>query len=154
MRTIRAEWKAAAEARTAGVPVSLHLSDAIVWSRPCLSNKLTEDARKQKKYDYFLLTRLTDPDAAVIGEHLTEVTINRDTRAVLFSLNKTGSERLKQLTEKNKGRSLAIVLDGQVVFKATIQSAISSRGQITGKFTNQEIDRIAELMRAEIPKPK
>jgi hypothetical protein len=146
----RQNWKRAAEARADGTPITLD-EGFLVWSRDCQSAKLTAEDRAQKKYDYFLLTRLTEPDALVTGEHFDKVTLDRKRRAVIYSLDKTGGERIQQLTEKNKGRYLVAVLDGQIVFETKLLTAIGSTSLING-FTEQELERFAELLGAEVPK--
>ena len=49
---------------------------------------------------------------------------------------------------RNVGRRLAIVLDGSVASAPTIQSQIGAEGQITGRFTAQEADELAKVLRA------
>ena len=154
------EWNRIAEARDSGLPIKLnktYFTNTIsLWSRKCQSSKLAKELREQKKYDYFLLVRLTDPNAAVSGDQLTEVKIDRRNKAVQFSLDKIqfsldkpGGDRLHQLTEKNKGRHMVVVLDGIIVFRAEITSPIRSKGQITGSFTDQELDQLTEDLGAE-----
>ena len=51
-------------------------------------------------------------------------------------------------TGKNVGRRLAIVLDGSVASAPTIQSQIGDQGVITGRFSVQEADELAKVLRA------
>jgi preprotein translocase subunit SecD len=46
------------------------------------------------------------------------------------------------------GRRLAIILDGRVESAPTIQSQISENGRITGRYTTQEADELAKVLRA------
>src|SRR5262249_39775767 len=78
---------------------------------------------------------------------------------VAFTLDKTGAALLAELTRKNvpseeDGRSpplkrhLAIILDGLVTSAPTINSEISSHGQITGDFSEEEVDNLVNILRA------
>jgi preprotein translocase subunit SecD len=58
-----------------------------------------------------------------------------------------GGQKMQSATEKNMGKRLAILLDGQVVMAPTIRSAISSSAVITGNFTKAEAERIVNGLR-------
>jgi preprotein translocase subunit SecD len=73
--------------------------------------------------------------ARVTGRDLKTAGVTRDENgrpAVSFDLNAAGAEKFGRLTEQNINKSLAIVLDGQVMSAPTINSRITDRGQITG----------------------
>jgi preprotein translocase subunit SecD len=67
---------------------------------------------------------------------------------VQFTLNPGGADKFKRETGRNVGRRLAIILDGSVASAPTIQSQIGAEGQITGRFTAQEADELAKILRA------
>ena len=67
---------------------------------------------------------------------------------VSFTLNPAGADKFKRETGRNIGRRLAIILDGTVDEAPTIQSQIGAEGQITGRFTAQEADERAKVLRA------
>jgi preprotein translocase subunit SecD len=67
---------------------------------------------------------------------------------VQFTLNPAGADKFKRETGRNVGRRLAIILDGSVASAPTIQSQIGAEGQITGRFTAQEADELAKVLRA------
>jgi SecD/SecF fusion protein len=68
---------------------------------------------------------------------------------VNFRFNIRGAQRFGQATTENLGRALAIVLDNEVVSAPTIQSAITGgSGQISGRFTVQQANDLAVLLRA------
>jgi preprotein translocase subunit SecD len=67
---------------------------------------------------------------------------------VQFTLNPAGAEKFKRETGRSVGRRLAIILDGSVASAPTIQSEIGAEGQITGRFTTQEADELAKILRA------
>ena len=67
---------------------------------------------------------------------------------VQFTLNPGGAEKFKRETGRSVGKRLAIILDGSVASAPTIQSQIGAEGQITGRFTTQEADELAKILRA------
>ncbi len=67
---------------------------------------------------------------------------------VSFMLNPAGADKFKRETGRNIGRRLAIILDGSVASAPTIQSQIGAEGQITGRFSAQEADELAKVLRA------
>src|SRR6202040_48296 len=94
-----------AKARVDGeaIPITLRLPDCLLYSRVCLNANLTKEAREQKKYDYFLLTRLPEPGKGVTGEHLVEVKAGTDSAgrtAIDFTLDQDGGNLFHDLTSK------------------------------------------------------
>jgi SecD/SecF fusion protein len=68
---------------------------------------------------------------------------------VNFRFNIRGAQRFGQATVENIGRQLAIVLDNEVVSAPVIQSAITGgSGQISGRFTVQQVNDLSVLLRA------
>jgi hypothetical protein len=58
-------------------------------------------------------------------------------------LTASGAKKMRAATEKNIGKLMAILLDGQVVMAPVIRSPIDSSALITGDFTREEAQRIA-----------
>ncbi len=70
-----------------------------------------------------------------------------------FSLTPGGKEQFAQVTGRNIGKRLAIVIDGQLIIAPTIQSPITGgKGQITGDFTGQEAKDLAAKINKAIAK--
>jgi preprotein translocase subunit SecD len=69
--------------------------------------------------------------------------------AVNFKLTDEASARFADATERMVGKRLAILVDGKVVSAPTVRSRIIGSGQITGNFTEQEAQRIAEGLTAD-----
>jgi preprotein translocase subunit SecD len=67
---------------------------------------------------------------------------------VQFTLNPAGATKFGRETGRSVGRQLAIVLDGSVASAPTIHQQINAEGQITGRFTAQEADELAKVLRA------
>jgi preprotein translocase subunit SecD len=91
-------------------------------------------------------------EAVITGRDLKNARAGIDPQTnapdVQFSLNPQGAEKFKRETGRNVGRRLAIILDGSVASAPTIQSQISDSGVITGRFTSQEADELAKILRA------
>ena len=75
--------------------------------------------------------------------------------AVDFSLDARGTKQFGDLTTASVGRNLAIVLDGTVSSAPTIREPITGgRGQITGRFTFEEAQDLANVLRnGALPAP-
>ncbi len=74
--------------------------------------------------------------------------------AVHFKFDTFGGRKFGDITLKNKGRQLAIVLDTQVISAPVINSQITTNGIITGKFDVKETTDLSILMRAgALPAP-
>ena len=84
--------------------------------------------------------------------------------AIAFTMNAEGARRFGEITRnymaggpKNRtgrGRQLAIILDDMLISAPTIQSEIRDRGQITGSFTPQEAQELAnDLNAGALPAP-
>jgi len=156
------------------IPVTAEASDqkllqgALFFSRECLDRNLPEEQRRDKKVEYFVLTRMPEIDPvtdketpAIDGSYLVSAMNHPgdDGRpAVSFAFNMKGGLLFRDLTRKNipsdeeKGtpvkRHLAIILDGLVMSAPTINSEISQHGQISGDFSNREVDQLVNILRA------
>jgi preprotein translocase subunit SecD len=67
---------------------------------------------------------------------------------VQFDLTRDGGRRFAEVTGANVGRPLAIILDGRVVSAPRINERITDSGIITGRFTRQEVDDLATVLRS------
>jgi preprotein translocase subunit SecD len=74
---------------------------------------------------------------------------------VAFTFDSIGSKIFADVTRKNIGRQIAIVLDNEVISAPVIRDKISTgNGSITGKFTIEESAELALLMRSgSLPAP-
>ncbi len=68
--------------------------------------------------------------------------------AVGFTMNATGARLFGSLTSQHIGQPMAVLLDDAVYSIANIESAISSRGIITGSFTPTEVQDLVRTLRA------
>jgi preprotein translocase subunit SecD len=67
---------------------------------------------------------------------------------VHFFLKADGAKVFKNATETHIGHALAIILDKEVKSAPTIHSTIEAEGEITGRFTSQETEELARLLRS------
>lgn len=67
---------------------------------------------------------------------------------VSFVLTPHGSGLFEEVTGKNVGRQLAILLDGVVQSAPVIEERISGRGRITGSYTDAEAWQVATVLRS------
>ncbi len=89
----------------------------------------------------------------VQGEDLTDAQPGFDQRTsepiVNFRFNIRGGQKFGEVTTENVGRPFAIVLDGKVISAPRILSPITGgSGQISGRFTVEEANKLAILLRA------
>src|SRR5205809_1970735 len=97
---------------------------------------------------YYLVRR----EAVITGRDLKNARAGIDGQTngpeIQFTLNPQGAEKFKRETGRNIGRRLAIILDGRVESAPVIQSQIADNGRITGRYTAQEADELAKVLRA------
>lgn len=117
-------------------------------------------ARDQSFLEAFLKQRETtgldvlmvyDPDFAVRGEDLSFSYAGHDETfrpAIHFTMTTDGSGKMGHVTQENLKRQLAIIFDNELLSAPTIQSRIDSQGQITGNFTQEEVDFIVGILKS------
>lgn len=93
------------------------------------------------------------------GQYLSraQVEFNQTTGAPIIGLefNKDGGDLFAQITKEHVGQILAIILDGAIVQRPTIQEEIKDgKAQITGSYTAQEAkDIVRNLNYGALPVP-
>ena len=78
----------------------------------------------------------------VEGKHLKNSRQTVDSKgniAIGFDMKKDGTRRMMRLTTKNRGRLMAIILEGKIHTAPNLKSTISSSGIIEGNFTKEEV---------------
>ncbi|MCI0379189.1 MAG: protein translocase subunit SecF, partial [Gemmataceae bacterium] len=147
------------------------LQGALFFTRKCEDRNQPDEERRRKEWEYFVLTRDPEIDPAdptkklrtpkLDGSYLVRAQAdNQDLRpAVAFTFNTAGGELMGNITRKNVPsgsgseesqvkRHLAIILDGWVMSAPTINSEIRTHGQISGSFTQKEVDGLVNILRA------
>ena len=117
-------------------------------------------------YTPSFVARHTEP--RVTGEDLESAAVQRDPTAgglsIGFRLSSEGGRKFSTLTRNYKahgpknptdrGRQLAIILDDQLISAPVINSEIGSSGEITGRFTPAQAQKLAaELNAGALPAP-
>ncbi|MFM7846123.1 MAG: protein translocase subunit SecD [Planctomycetota bacterium] len=98
----------------------------------------------------------SDDKLNVVGKDLGSVTSgfqNLSPKVDFSTKDADAARRLRALTSSNLpqdgfSRSLGIVLDGALLSAPAIRDVISERGQITGNFTQAEVDFLVTILRA------
>jgi len=94
---------------------------------------------------------LVRKEAVITGRDLKNARVGVDENNqpdVQFTLNPVGADRFKRTTGANIGKRLAIILDNRVESAPTIQGQIGAEGRIMGRYTTQEADELAKVLRA------
>jgi SecD/SecF fusion protein len=98
--------------------------------------------------------------AAIKGESIKDARVDMDSTGfsgsyISLTFNAKGAKDFADLTRKNVGNQLAIVLDGEVLSHPNIQEAIlDGHAQITGRFTFDEASLLALSLRSgSLPAP-
>ena len=66
---------------------------------------------------------------------------------VKFTLTNEAGDKFYDYTSANVGRSMAVVLGGRVREVANIKSAIRDSGEISGSFSQEEVDLLSKMLR-------
>jgi preprotein translocase subunit SecD len=106
---------------------------------------------RDRETDRVISAYLVGEEADLTGDYLTDARPGFDNQQrpqVDFAFNPAGGELFQALTEANIGAQLAIILDDRVYSAPTIQSRISTRGTISGRFTVEEASDLSVVLRA------
>lgn len=87
---------------------------------------------------------------AISGEHLSRIYADRKgiEPVVGFEFDAIGKSKFGQLTERNIGKPLAIILDGVLYSAPVIRDRIPGKGIIEGSFSQDEVNELIAIMRA------
>jgi protein-export membrane protein SecD len=96
---------------------------------------------------------LVHKEVLVSGDDLADAYAGFDNQtgqpAVMFTLNGKGAAAFARVTRENIGKPFAIILDNKVVSAPVIRSEIpGGHGQITGHFSQEEVNRLALLLKS------
>jgi len=144
-----------------------HLEFRLVGDDPELLKKAIEGAPAEGHELKYMKTRegereplLLEEDAVLTGDMLVDAKMEFSQQGfgqpyVSLELNDKGADIFSDVTGRNTGRRLAIVLDGEINTAPVIREKIpSGRAQITGNFSVQEAKDIAIVLRAgALPAP-
>jgi SecD/SecF fusion protein len=92
-----------------------------------------------------------DQDFSIRGDDLAVAYAGHDESfrpAIHFTMRTDGSIKMGHVTQENLHRKLAIIFDNELLSAPVIQSKISDNGQITGNFTQEEVDFIVGILKS------
>ena len=67
---------------------------------------------------------------------------------IAFAFDSKGSDIFSNMTEKNIGNKIAIILDGKIKSAPVVQEQIFGRGSITGNYTFEEANDLAIVLKS------
>lgn len=93
---------------------------------------------------------LVQNKTAISGEHLSRIYADRKgiEPVVGFEFDAIGKSKFGQITERNIGKPLAIILDGTLYSAPVIRDRIPGKGIIEGNFKQNEVNDLIAVMRA------
>ena len=112
---------------------------------------------RDKETQRVTVAYLVPEQADITGEYLDDARTGFDNTQrplVNFTFNFEGGKQFREITSKNVGKQLAIVLDDLVYSAPVVRTAIGARGQIEGRFTTEEARDLANILRSgSLPVP-
>ncbi len=126
-----------------------------MWS----ANPETNGAGKELTYQLFAIRIPENGKAMVGGSHVSSANVGVDqtygTITVNVSMTTEGSERWAEMTNDNKGRSVAITMDDVVYSAPVVRSAINGGNtEISGNFSREEAESLSGLLNGgSLPAP-
>lgn len=135
----------------------------LIWVRKITdwSRRTVKDREMGKELEFFLLVRNPIKGKEITGDYLVNASPGSDKGsrlAIDFKFNPEGGDRFWDVTQTNKPtggneetgfkRQLAIIFDGQVTSAPSLLSPIRTNGQITGEYTQQEVNDAVRILRA------
>ena len=107
-----------------------------------------EEFRKGKAANvqrYFVKKRWEMDGKGIVDARAVRDEYNR--RKIVFRFDSAGTRNFANVTQRYKGRQLAVVLDGKLYTAPTIQTEIlAGSGEITGQFSDEEVNNIANAL--------
>jgi len=122
---------------------------------------LSADNSGYEKYKYKSIGSTLEVEKRIIltGENLKDAQPGYDNQnngiVVNFKLDGVGAAKFATATKENVGRSLAIILDNEILSAPVIREPIlTGSGQISGNFTVEEANQLSILLRSgALPAP-
>lgn len=131
--------------------VDLYLEKHYV-SKPDKGSNFFWSAQADEHGDFqlYLLNKEAALDNSFISEAVTKTSFSGSSPALMLTFDEAETSIWWELTKKNIGKSIAIVLDQKVLSAPMVRAGISGgKCMITGDFTKQEIDQIRALINNE-----
>ena len=102
--------------------------------------------------DEFKFYSAVKKEVGLDGNHIQYVSVERDNRTgelgVTFNLDSAGGDIFYEFTSANVGAPLAMIMDNRIKTIANINSGIRDSVRISGRFTADEANNIATVLRS------
>ncbi|MBN1549690.1 protein translocase subunit SecD [Candidatus Babeliales bacterium] len=96
---------------------------------------------------FYLVQRHTDVTGRLLRDAYPKV-VDVKGWGIAFEFSTEGGRRFHDLTSKNIGRRLGIIIDNEMISAPQIQDAIRSSGSISGNFTQEQAKELADLLKS------
>jgi SecD/SecF fusion protein len=110
---------------------------------------------KQPTLTYLVVKK--KPENNLVGDIISNANFGRGSMGdpeIEFSLTDEATKNFGDVTRENKGRRLAIILDGELYSAPNIDTPIENgRGVITGHFTPEQAQQLASVMQNPLKAP-
>lgn len=123
----------------------------LIGQTPVLEFKLVQTATSTSKTGTTTVETIL-VDTGLTGRYITTAQVEYDGQTgrpqIGMVFDKEGGDLFAKITKENVGKSLAILLDGQVITAPTIQGEIlGGKAQITGQYSVQEANTLARSLK-------
>lgn len=106
-------------------------------------------ARNEGRPEYYLVQKYAEVTGRLLKDARPALGGKTGVEPIVqFTFNQEGAEKFYNLTSKNYGRRLAIVLDNEVISAPEIHAAIRESGEISGNFTTESARTLALLLKS------
>ncbi|MCK5632819.1 protein translocase subunit SecD [bacterium] len=110
-----------------------------------LPGKLDKDGTR----NYYMVPKFAEITGKMLEDARSKIGGSMGMQPVIeFRFSSEGGEKFYDLTSRNYGRQLAVVLDDEIIMAAKINAAIRRDGIIEGGFTSEEAKDRAMLLRS------
>ena len=96
---------------------------------------------------FYVVSKYTNLTGRLLKDAHSDISDTGDP-IISFSFNSEGGDKFYDLTSKNIGRNVAILIDNVVITAPVVQSAISDHGQNSGSFTQDGAQQMAALLKS------
>lgn len=97
---------------------------------------------------YFAVPRYAELTGKLLANAKADLDRDKHQWVVAFKWNAEGGDLFYELTSKNHGRMLAVILDGVVITAPRISASIRTDGQIEGNRSPEEAKELALLLKS------
>jgi len=123
------------------------------YKKPSSGGPRTKRSEEESKrgFEVFRLKHRTNPDMHLTGRDLKRVNATLDRNgapAIGFEFKGPARKRFANLTASHIGERLAVIYNDKVISAPVIQSAIDGPGVITGRFSQDEVKRMVDIITA------